>query len=96
MLRGLPIALAVAALPLFAAPAPAQPMPQNNPPAAQNVRQSRQYEALVHSSAGFRKRRTAEECGPITDPDLHAQCVASFTGAAPSGAKQLPPSETTR
>lgn len=97
MLRPWSLALALAALSAFAASALAQPMPKNNPTARENVRQSRQYDALIRSDAAFRKHRIATECGPIADPDLHAQCVASFTGGAPpKGAGQPPPSETTR
>ena len=46
--------------------------------AQQNVRESGQYESLVHSNPGFRAARIQKECGPITDPQLHANCVASF------------------
>lgn len=44
----------------------------------QNVRDSQRYEALVHSNGGFRASRVKKECGPITDPQLRASCVASF------------------
>lgn len=44
----------------------------------QNVRDSQRYEALMHSNAGFRAGRLKKECGPISDPQLHASCVASF------------------
>lgn len=64
----------------------AQAMPQNNPAAAANVRQSEEYSALLRSNPSFRHKREAIECGPITDPQLHSQCIASFeAGAAPSG-----------
>ena len=46
--------------------------------APQNVRDGQRYEALVHSNNTFRARRIREECGPINDPRLHADCVASF------------------
>ena len=49
-----------------------------NESAAQNVRESQQYEQLVCSNPAFRERRMREECGPITDPQLHQNCVASF------------------
>lgn len=55
----------------------AQPMP-TDPTAAANVRQSERYEQVLHSNPSFAKKRMQEECGPITDPQLHAQCVASF------------------
>jgi hypothetical protein len=44
-----------------------------------NVSQSERYERLVNTNRGFRHGRMAKECGPITDPQLHQQCVASFS-----------------
>jgi hypothetical protein len=44
----------------------------------QNVRNSERYEAVVHSNGRFRANRMQKECGPITDQQLHADCVASF------------------
>jgi hypothetical protein len=69
-----------------AAPAqPQAPMPQDNPAAAANVKQSEQYSALLRSNPAFRRQREKIECGPITDPQLHASCVASFEAyAAPA------------
>jgi hypothetical protein len=57
-----------------------------DPGAAANVRQSEQYEQAVRTNPGFRAKRMQQECGPVTDPELHASCVASFggDGAAPS------------
>lgn len=55
----------------------AQTMP-TDPSAASNVRQSERYEQVLHSNPSFAKKRMQEECGPISDPQLHAQCVASF------------------
>jgi hypothetical protein len=59
--------------------------PQANPgdaggaaAAQQNRRESSQYESLLRSNPAFRARRIATECGPVTDPQLHAACVASF------------------
>ena len=59
--------------------------PQTNPgdrsgswSAQQNVRDSERYEALVHANGSFRANRISKECGPINDPQLHANCVASF------------------
>ena len=46
--------------------------------AAQNVRESQQYEQLVCGNPAFRERRMREECGPISDPQLHQNCLASF------------------
>jgi len=42
------------------------------------VRDSARYEAVVHANGGFRANRDSKECGPINDPQLHANCVASF------------------
>lgn len=59
--------------------------PQTNPgdhgrnwSAARNVRESRQYDRLVATNPSFRHYRERKECGPITDPQLHSQCMASF------------------
>jgi len=59
--------------------------PQTNPgdrsgswSAQQNVRDSERYEAVVHANGSFRANRVQKECGPINDPQLHANCVASF------------------
>ena len=59
--------------------------PQTNPgdrsgswSAQQNVRDSERYEAVVHANSSFRANRIDKECGPIDDPQLHANCVASF------------------
>ena len=63
----------------------AQPMPTNNPAAAANVRESEQYSALLRSNPSFRKQREKIECGPISDPQLRASCIASFEAyAAPA------------
>ena len=56
--------------------------PQGSPPsnwsAQQNVRQSERYDRLLETNRGFREARMRRECGPITDPELHQQCIASF------------------
>lgn len=67
--------------------------------AEQNVRESRQYESLVCSNPAFRAKRIAQECGPITDPELHRSCMASFDCGRPERPTHLrraPPSETIR
>ena len=46
--------------------------------ASQNVRDSERYESLVGSNPNFRTVRQRNECGPIDDPRLHADCLASF------------------
>jgi hypothetical protein len=60
----------------------AQPMPTNDPEAKANVRSSEQYTALLRSNPAFRKKREAIECGPITDSQLRASCIASFEAYA--------------
>jgi hypothetical protein len=74
-------ALAIAA----AQAAPAQLVtngPQANPAGAwsahQNVIESHNYDRLVETNRSFRAARERDECGPVTDPQLHAQCIASF------------------
>jgi hypothetical protein len=81
--RTLPILFA-AALFALAGSAIAQPMPRNNPAAEQNVIQSERYSQVLRTNPAFRARRIQEECGPITDPRLHEECVASFPPAAPT------------
>jgi hypothetical protein len=44
----------------------------------QNVRDSARYESAVRSNPTFRATRERKECGPIGDPQLHADCLASF------------------
>jgi hypothetical protein len=73
----------LAAALLFAAGSAAAQMPKDQN-AAQNVRQSQQYEQMLHSNRSFRARRMAEECGPINDKEMHQQCIASFGGDAPA------------
>jgi hypothetical protein len=51
--------------------------------AQQNVRQSERYDRLLESNRAFRQARIRRECGPITDPDLHQQCLASFNQDEP-------------
>ena len=48
--------------------------------AQQNVRDSQRYEALVQTNPGFRANRMHKECGPIDDPQMRTDCVASFGG----------------
>jgi len=65
---------------LLASAAPASAQVPRDPSAAANVRSSEQYEQALRSNPSFRAKRMKEECGPITDPQLHQQCVASFGG----------------
>jgi hypothetical protein len=86
---------AVATLPAHAQmAAPAAPNtevvtngPQGSPPpnwsARQNVTQSARYDRLLESNRGFRQARMRKECGPITDPELRQQCLASFSQDEP-------------
>lgn len=46
--------------------------------ARQNVIESRHYDRLLETNLGFRHARMRRECGPIGDPDLRGQCLASF------------------
>ncbi len=74
--------LAAALVTGFAAGASAQSQTPRDPGAAANVRQSQQYEQVLKSNSTFRTKRMQQECGPITDPQLHESCVASFGGGA--------------
>ena len=46
--------------------------------ARRNVIESAHYDQLLQSSWAFRQARMRKECGPINDPLLHDQCLASF------------------
>src|SRR5271163_1475037 len=48
--------------------------------ADRNVRDSQRYEALVQTNPSFRANRMQKECGPIDDPQMRADCLASFGG----------------
>jgi hypothetical protein len=84
----------------IAQPAQAQPAevvtngPQTNPrdvqgwSARQNVIQSQRYDRMVATNPAFRASRMKKECGPITDPQLHAQCIASFSQYEGAGTPQ--------
>ena len=59
--------------------------PQTNPgdvspswSAQRNVTESESYERLLKGNPAFRQARMRKECGPITDPQLHRQCLDSF------------------
>jgi hypothetical protein len=43
-----------------------------------NVAESEQYDRLLKTNPAFRQARMGKECGPITDPQLHHQCLESF------------------
>ncbi|MGC2412800.1 MAG: hypothetical protein WA459_08910 [Stellaceae bacterium] len=90
--------VSLAAAGLIAAAASASAQAPTNQGAEQNVRASQQYESLLCSNPAFRAKRIAQECGPVSDPQLHQSCLASFEcGAAPRrGSNRPPPSETIR
>lgn len=68
--------------------------PQTNPgdvqgwSARQNVIQSQRYDRMVATNPAFRAARMKKECGPITDPQLHAQCISSFSQYEGAGTPQ--------
>jgi hypothetical protein len=43
-----------------------------------NVAESEHYDRLLKENPAFRHARMYKECGPITDPQLHRQCLDSF------------------
>ena len=54
--------------------------------------ESAHYDRLLQTSSGFRMARMRKECGPIGDPQLHAQCMSSFDQFEPSmvGSSTIP------
>ena len=46
--------------------------------ARRNNIESAHYDRLLETSPGFRMARMRKECGPIGDPQLRSQCLASF------------------
>jgi hypothetical protein len=58
--------------------------------ARQNVIESQRYERLLQTSPGFRQARMRKECGPINDPQLHADCLASFGQSEPNVGSSAP------
>ena len=74
------VALVAALLLASAGHVSAQTQTPPDPGAAANVRQSQTYEQVLQSNPSFRAKRMQQECGPVTDPELHANCVASFGG----------------
>ena len=59
--------------------------------ARQNVIESQRYDRLVATNPAFRRARMRKECGPITDPQLHASCIASFGQNEPMVGSSAPP-----
>ena len=58
-------------------------MPARADTARQNVIQSERYDRLLETNRAFRQARMRKECGPITDSQLHQQCLASFSQDEP-------------
>ncbi len=59
--------------------------------ARQNVIDSERYDRLLRTNRGFREARMRQECGPITDPQLHSDCLASFNQDEPYAGSSTPP-----
>jgi len=59
--------------------------------ARRNNMESAHYDRLLQSNAGFRHARMRKECGPINDPQLHAQCMSSFGEFEPMVGSSIPP-----
>ena len=59
--------------------------------ARQNVIDSQRYDRLLEASRGFREARMRQECGPITDPQLHSACLASFNQDEPRAGSSTQP-----
>jgi hypothetical protein len=56
-----------------------------------NLKEAQEYDRLLETNPAFRMARIQKECGPITDPQLHADCVASFNQFEPMVASTAPP-----
>ena len=59
--------------------------------ARRNVIESRHYDQLLETNWRFRQARMRKECGPIGDPELHAQCMSSFGEFEPMVGSSMPP-----
>ena len=55
-----------------------------------NLKEAQQYDRLLGTNRAFRIARIQKECGPITDPQLRADCVASFNQCEPMVASTAP------
>ena len=77
--------IALVAASVQAAPVPSKPHQHAkwHETPAQNVRKSQQYDYLVETNSSFRAYRMRKECGPIRDPELRNNCVASFGAYEP-------------
>jgi hypothetical protein len=83
LLKALSLSFAAASVVAIAGLGPALAAPANWS-AHQNVVSSQRYTHLVRTNRAFRDARMRKECGPITDPQLHQQCIASFNRYAPT------------
>jgi hypothetical protein len=59
--------------------------------ARRNVIESERYDRLLETNRGFRQARMRKECGPINDPQLRADCLASFNQSEPYVGSSTPP-----
>jgi hypothetical protein len=86
-MRGIILASLLVAGLIGAGISPAAAQSAGTESAAQNVRESQIYDQLVCSNPGFREQRMRIECGPIADPQLRQNCLATFNcgPGAPSG-----------
>ena len=55
-----------------------------------NLMEAQQYDRLLATNPAFRMARIRKECGPITDPQLRADCIASFDQYEPLVASTAP------
>jgi hypothetical protein len=81
----------------YAGPIPVTNGPQPDPSdfspswsVRQNVIDSQNYDRLLETNPAFRQARVQKECGPISDQQLHARCVASFNEDEPSAGSPAP------
>ena len=83
---------------IAAAASPVSAQSGGNESAAQNVRESQQYEQLLCTNVAFRNKRIAQECGTLQGSQFYESCVASFQcgGPPPRRSNMAPPSETIR
>jgi hypothetical protein len=63
-------------------PQPYPPQPPGWSP-ERSVLESEHYTWLLEHNRAFRQARERKECGPITDPQLHQNCLASFEEYSP-------------
>lgn len=65
--------------------------------ARRNVIESMHYDQLLETNLAFRQARMRKECGPINDPQLHDQCMASFDQFEPvMVGSSIPPTQHRR